>query len=1000
MNRFSGYLRRVKRRTWILAATLIGILAAGMATALSKDVSDFILMRLWATFQGLLSTAPTYIYVLVGALVLLVVVGLSYVYRRGISEKHAQQDDRQATAVRDALDPKIEGLDRTLSLVKTAEDEALQEARRQSERLREVYDRLQDIERALPLLGFDDELGSTVNHPPHDEALLTPTPHFVGREDDLEWLTSRLLSPSAPQGDIAVVGAVGVGKTALVSAAIQAIRAEPTRMDGGIAVVRCMGVTDPIQLIRLSLQRFDPRRRWPVQKDIAILCDLANTLLKGMKAILVWDGLELANMFGNGEGHQVSLADMIAVFRAEESDVRILITTSHALPPNVIPPDSARTLEPLSLHSASELFATLAGLGTLSSLPDTHVQLINQIVTSLGRNALTIVSVAGRVKIAQIDLQVLAHDLQQPQEHQTGEILDHVFSVLGQTLDGLPEDPRRLIIGLAVFGTEEAGRNAVRALARGIGIEDPEDAIYALAQRLLVTLFRTETMLPGSDQDRVQVHPVWQQLIAQRMSSWSTADVQTAYTAVASYYDDYLKTVHESGLSADERNITHILDWAIASTDNTAIAHLAYGMRIYWQNRWLTDKSRKYLPYGIEAAETLAKQTRARDDRIRAADLALFLGRVHRRTGNMREAEEAFLNDLRFRRSVRPRDLKGEAIVLHQLGQLARTRGRMREAQRWCEQGLKLAITIGSRHTEGLLRAQLGRIARARGQLAIAEAGFLDALQIFKEVGDRLETGVALGYLGRIARTRGQLVQAELYFKQSLDYAEDSHDQRGVGTIITQQARIARTRGDLAEAQALFERGLNITLQVGDQQTEGVNRNYLGRLALSEGKDAVAERYFVESQTIAKRIEDLQTEAVAIGYLGRVAKKRGDLDTAEHLFRQSLAMLQNVEDARGIGLILTQLGRLELDRFRTQKHTWVHTRLRRAERYLTRSLKVLVDVEDRRSQATTLTYLGDCAKERANRARAKEYLDAALLIANAMEDAEAAREAQNRLDAL
>src|SRR5262249_10735586 len=126
---------------------------------------------------------------------------------------------------------------------------------------------------------------------PYDEPPNLPA-HVVGRKSDLEWLLKRL-GPGTEVGVTAITGLGGIGKSTLAYLAIQQLR-KKRRFKGGIAIVPClgMGMSDPAEVVRRVLARFDPERRRPEESTLADLADVAHRLLDGKKTLIMLDNVE------------------------------------------------------------------------------------------------------------------------------------------------------------------------------------------------------------------------------------------------------------------------------------------------------------------------------------------------------------------------------------------------------------------------------------------------------------------------------------------------------------------------------------------------------------------------------------------------------------------------------------------------------------------------------------------------------------------------------------
>ena len=168
--------------------------------------------------------------------------------------------------------------------------------------------------------------------PPDDRGLLPAAPRFIRREADLAWVMARLRA-RAISGITALGGLGGIGKTALAAEAVRRLREEEGAFPDGIAVVLCHGLSDPGEVLRRVLARFDPRRAPPRERAadepgavyLAALGDAATALLTGKDALVVLD---------NVEPDLTGVASVVAPLRA--AGVAVLLTARQALPAGAV----------------------------------------------------------------------------------------------------------------------------------------------------------------------------------------------------------------------------------------------------------------------------------------------------------------------------------------------------------------------------------------------------------------------------------------------------------------------------------------------------------------------------------------------------------------------------------------------------------------------------------------------------------------------------------------
>ncbi|HEX6818575.1 MAG TPA: tetratricopeptide repeat protein [Ktedonobacterales bacterium] len=654
-----------------------------------------------------------------------------------------------------------------------------------------------------------------VQGPPFDDVLLPLPEQFVGRDADLEWLMNRLRADE-PGSVSAITGLDGVGKTSLVAAAVRALHAED-RFPDGIAVVLCSGLTDPLEVTRRVLARFDQHRRQPDVDDLAGLTEAARRAFAGKNALVVLDDVEPG----------LNIGAVVRVLRV--AGAHTLLDAEYTLPRTVVPPDAARMLDLLSPDEAADVFAHAYGLASLTGLTVGERTAVYRIIAALGRHTLAVKLAGAYAADLRRDLVALARELENPARAFTlpqGETPRAVSLAFAHSVDALPPEARRLFTALAAFPTDEFSRNAVLALGPSAGVSEIEPGIYLLVTRALVGASTSGRMPEGSDRERLRLHPLLRAFAAGEFARWKPKEREAALRAVAAYYAGYVQHAPSSVFGPDEANIVGALEWAHEHNQQELVAALCAGMQDFWRDRWRTPASLRYLPWGMEAAQSLARKTRSRPDRLRAANLALAYAQTLRRLGKIEQAEQALQENLALRRSIS--DRVGEALVL----------------------------------------AQLGYIALSRRELDDADELFSQALALFRETGNRQGEGETLGFLGQIAQYRGQIDAAEARFNEALHVLADKESQRSTGHVLTRLGKIAQARGDLDGAERYYEQALSAERATHNAQDEGITLMALGDVHAARGQMEAAEQRYHDGVALLHDIQDIYHYAAAALALG------------------------------------------------------------------------------------------------------------------------------------
>jgi hypothetical protein len=317
--------------------------------------------------------------------------------------------------------------------------------------------------------------------PPFEVGALPPPARLVGRDEHLEWVVDRLRAGGAT-AITALGGLGGIGKSALAAVAIRRLRAEGAFPDG-IVVVGCELETDAVKILRAAIERFLPGQR---ALDAATLPALASAALKeleGKRALVVLDNVEPG----------LAVAEVCGPLK--EAGVTLLLTARQTPPDTVVPADGVRRLELLDAAHALAVFTqTYRGPDAdPAALSAEERAAAERIVTAVDRHTLAVRLAGSQAaeRVAYVPMaqrgSVLAAVAAGIERDMLG-ILDgdtsrKVEMVLRLSVDALPPDGRWLFTALAAFATGEFGRQAAIALARGLGLANPEDSVDLLIRR-------------------------------------------------------------------------------------------------------------------------------------------------------------------------------------------------------------------------------------------------------------------------------------------------------------------------------------------------------------------------------------------------------------------------------------------------------------------------------------------------------------------------------------
>lgn len=129
-------------------------------------------------------------------------------------------------------------------------------------------------------------------------------------------------------------------------------------------------------------------------------------------------------------------------------------------------------------------------------------------------------------------------------------------------------------------------------------------------------------------------------------------------------------------------------------------------------------------------------------------------------------------------------------------------------AVHYCNQAMKLAESMGDRHSQGLLLLELGRINIIHHHEDLARRFVNEALSIFRNLQE--PEGIALAYdqLGLLDGQRQDIGAATTELGKSLNFYKDSHDSLGILETYNGLGKVYEEKGDTEKALTYYLRTL------------------------------------------------------------------------------------------------------------------------------------------------------------------------------------------------
>lgn len=705
---------------------------------------------------------------------------------------------------------------------------------------------------------------------------------FVGREQELEELTTFLQRPNVRL--VNLLGPGGVGKTRL---SLQVAEKLLSVFEHGVCFVPLAYLNEAQQVVPALAQALGVKETGTVES----LLKAIQTRLQDKEILLLLDNFE-----------QVWEAGLDLVTLLEELPRLKIVVTSRVvlnlygeyeynLNPLSLPDLATTDLElnqwqTVQKSEAVQLFVERAQAVKFNfNLNAANAEAVAAICQRLDGIPLAIELAAGQSKL--LSPQAILEQLTQTEETESPS-LDFVGNImrnqaprqqtLRATLDWsfrlLSTGEQTLFARLGIFAggcTLEAVQNICYS-AENVLQRTVLQQLRALVDKSMLAQIENAAGQPSFSLLQTMHEYAREQLIARGEWDFLSKEHFRYYRNFAESSAVHLRNREQAKwlkrLEQEHANFVAALAWAKEHGTGLDILQLASGLGYFWELHTHLIEGQRWLDAALSSiAESEATTEPAYSLYTRGL---LWLGALALRQGDLQQAKEKLEKSVQRYRQNAKQDELAEALTY--LGILQRQQGKSEEAVCLYEESYQLFRQTGdSRGIAGTL-AGLASVALQNKSFEQAQEFYQQSLALFKQLEDASSSGQVLNSLGEIARHQEDWAQAATYYRQSLAILEKANDKMGCAIVWHNLGHVERHCGQLDAALAAFKKSLRLNQELGRQR--GIANCLVGLagvLAEQEQTQEQAVRLLGTAEALRENIGTVLDSADALEHSQTVA---------------------------------------------------------------------------------------------------------------------------------
>jgi len=346
------------------------------------------------------------------------------------------------------------------------------------------------------------------------------------------------------------------------------------------------------------------------------------------------------------------------------------------------------------------------------------------------------------------------------------------------------------------------------------------------------------------------------------------------------------------------------------------------------------------------------------------AGLAVTLNNIGLVYHNLGQREKA-LDYYRRARPIREKvgDRAGLAVTLNNIGLVYDSLGQREKALDYYRRARPIREEVGDRAGLATTLNNIGGVYDSLGQREKALDYFQRALPIHREVGNRPMEATTLNNIGSVYDRLGQGEKALDYYRHARPIREEVGDRAGLAATLNNIGLVYHNLGQGEKALDYYRRALPIHREVGNRPEEATTLNNIGSVYYSLGQREKALNYYRRARPIMEEVGDRAGLATTLNNIGLVYHNLGQREKALDYYRRALPIREEVGDRAGLAVTLNNIGGVYYSLGQREK----------ALDYYRRARPIREEVGDRAGLAVTLNNIGGVYNDLGQREKALDY---------------------------